>query len=384
MGMQTAPGYAALNSDNVTPFQHPVELDRNIAKANFRQSGALRGGDWALTPTGTSQQLSIAVGAGFILGQESAQQGGYMAWSDAAELKTFGAPSGSPRIDTLLLRVYDPQYGTLPSGTTRVQWDIVAGTPGATPSPQPDSAFISTGGQWVPGAWMKWAEVKILPGDTVIPTGQIYLPGSVISGVGTTWSQRYARQSGGVILCTSVSRPASPAIGDQIYEIDTKRHNIWNGTAWFWPYARGRVGGARWAGTGNFGTGISTEATNAALTLASFQPEANRAYKLKCRVQVVPSAGGVNSAIRIRETNTSGAVRGETVYYLNSATYGYKVDVEGEWDSGSSPAAVVWCITGQALAGGTISITGSGANFPTYFDIIDEGPVGNQTLNAGP
>lgn len=232
MGIQTAPGYIALNSDGVTPYQHPVELDRNQLKALYRQSGALRAGDWAVAPTATNQQVSISTGAGFVLGQESAQQGGYFAWSDASENKTFGAPSGSPRIDTLLLRIYDSQYGTLPSGTGRAQWDIVAGTPGATPAPQPDSAFISTGGQWVPGAWMKWAEVRINPGDTVIPSGQIYLPGSVVSGTGTTWSQRYTRQSAGTILCTSTSRPSAPATGDQIYEVDTRTQKVWTGAAW--------------------------------------------------------------------------------------------------------------------------------------------------------
>lgn len=384
MVMQTAPGYIALNSDNVTPFQHPVELDRNLAKAIFRQSGALRGGDWAVAPTGTNQQLSIAIGAGFVLGQESAQQGGYFAWSDTSENKTFGAPSGSPRIDTLLLRVYDPQYGTLPSGTSRVQWDIVAGTPGATPAVQPDSAFISTGGQWVPGAWMKWAEVRINPGDTVIPSGQIYLPGSVVSGAGTTWSARYARQSGGVIICTSVSRPASPAVGDQIYELDTKRHNIWNGSAWFWPYARGRVGGVQWTGSGNFGAGLSTEATNGTLTLASFQPEASRAYKLRAQVSMVGSANGVDAALRIRETNTAGALRGEFIAFLSKSVFGYKSIVEGEWNSGASPAAVVWCLTGTALAGGTLTLAGMGSANPAYFDIIDEGPSGNQTTSASP
>jgi hypothetical protein len=232
MGIQSAGGYFALNSDGVTPFQHPVELDRNLAEAMFRQSGALRGGDWAIAPTGTNQQISIAAGAGFINGQESAQQGGYFGWSDVSENKTFGAPSGSPRIDTLLLRAYDPQYGTLPSGTCRMQWDIVAGTPGATPVPQPDSAFISTGGQWVPGAWMKWAEVRINPGDTVIPAGQIYLPGSVVSGVGTTWSARYARGASSPILCTNASRPASPKQGDIILEIDTGAQFYYSGSAW--------------------------------------------------------------------------------------------------------------------------------------------------------
>lgn len=383
MGMQTAPGYIALNSDGVTPFQHPVELDRNLAEAMFRQSGALRGGDWALAPTGTSQQLSIAAGAGFINGQESAQQGGYFAWSDASENKTFGAPSGSPRIDTLLLRVYDPQYGTLPSGTSRVQWDIVAGTPGATPAVQPDSAFISTGGQWVPGAWMKWAEVRINPGDTVIPSGQIYLPGSVVSGTGTTWSAKYARGSGAPILCTSVSRPASPAVGDHIYEIDTKRHNIWNGSAWFWPYGRGLIGGTRYTGSSNFAVGITTEAVaNFSSTVAL---EANRSFRFAVRFSTDVTASGMVVAYRIRDTNVSGTVRAETVYYFGSTFNSYTVEVNGEYDTSTAESAHVFCLTAVVISGGgNVNIRGSGTTRPAYLELHDVGPVGNITISASP
>lgn len=385
MGIQTAPGYIALNSDGVTPFQHPVELDRNMAEAMFRQSGALRGGDWGLTPTGTNQQLSIAQGFGFVNGIESAQQGGYFAWSDAAELKTFGAPSGSPRIDTLLLRVYDPQYGTLPSGTSRVQWDIVAGTPGATPAVLADSVFTSPGAQWVPGAWMKWAEVRINPGDTVIPAGQIYLPGSVVSGTGTTWSAKYARQSGGVILCTSASRPASPALGDQIYETDTKRHNLWNGSAWYWPLPRGLVGGIRYTGVGNFATGVSTTELVINMTTPSFTPEANREYKIKGFVTGLPSAGGVLGSHNIRETNATGAVHASRVWNYTSAGTGYPIDLEGSYTTAGAPAAVVFVLSAVAISGGTLSFTGAGGpNKPAYIEIWDEGPAGLITTSATP
>lgn len=36
----------------------------------------------------------------------------------------------------------------------------------------------------------------------------------------------------GTIICTSTTRPASPFEGQQIYETDSKRVLIWNGTAW--------------------------------------------------------------------------------------------------------------------------------------------------------
>ena len=36
----------------------------------------------------------------------------------------------------------------------------------------------------------------------------------------------------GTIICTSTTRPATPFVGQQIYEADTSRNRYWNGTSW--------------------------------------------------------------------------------------------------------------------------------------------------------
>lgn len=41
----------------------------------------------------------------------------------------------------------------------------------------------------------------------------------------------------GTIICTSSTRPASPFVGQQIYETDTSKSLIYNGTAWVAPQA---------------------------------------------------------------------------------------------------------------------------------------------------
>ena len=41
----------------------------------------------------------------------------------------------------------------------------------------------------------------------------------------------------GTIICTSSTRPASPFVGQQIYETDTSKSLIYNGTAWVSPQA---------------------------------------------------------------------------------------------------------------------------------------------------
>jgi hypothetical protein len=214
MGLQTAPAYISL-----TGFNHPAELDRNIIeKISGNRTGAWRVGDFAVTPTGVAQQVSVAGGAATLVGVENATQGAYFAWSDAAETRTFGVPSGSARIDTLLLRVKDSQYGTIP-GSPAAYWDIVAGVPSGSPVARVDADFNSGGSFYVPGAWWRVADVRINPGDTTIPGGQI------------THNLRYIRAAGRVI-CTSATRPADPVIGDKVYETDTKYSREWDGTAW--------------------------------------------------------------------------------------------------------------------------------------------------------
>lgn len=42
----------------------------------------------------------------------------------------------------------------------------------------------------------------------------------------------------GTIICTSSTRPASPFVGQQIYETDTSKSLIYNGTAWVSPQAQ--------------------------------------------------------------------------------------------------------------------------------------------------
>lgn len=220
MGLQSTPAYAQ-------SIGSPANLDRQtLAAMAGARSGVYRYGNFALTPGGVTRQVNVAGGRAFIMGRENSQQGGYFVWSDASEVLSFPAPSASPRIDTLLLRVLDDQYGTI-TGLPRAYWDIVQGVPGASPSARPDSDFLSGGPFYLPGAWWRAADVRTNTIDTTVPAGQIYP------------TMDHVRVPGGDTLCLSTAnaagfggRPTDPAYNDYIRETDTDIRRRWNGSAW--------------------------------------------------------------------------------------------------------------------------------------------------------
>lgn len=214
MTLQSVPGY-------VSDLAHPTELDRNLLKGLFRQTGRLRYGDFTVTPGAGSGQLNISAGAASIAGQEDDSQGSYFAWSEDDETAavTLPDPSGQPRYDAVLLRIADSQYGTVPS-TSMAYWDYVMGVPAGSPTVLADSWFQSGGGAYVPGGFFRVCDVLRAPGDTTVPIGQIYPTYTHVSPIG------------GYIFCRSNYRPATPLLGDRIYEVDTKLRYEWNGSAW--------------------------------------------------------------------------------------------------------------------------------------------------------
>jgi hypothetical protein len=214
MGLQTAPGYILKQSDGTTDFQHPIELARNLTDAMFaRRSGVLQYGDFAVTTPGSGLTVNIAAGAAAIHGVESSTQGAYFVWSNASDAVSFGAPSASTRYDTILIRVADNQYGSIPVAP-QAYFDVVAGASGAGAA-RADSFFNTGGGAYVPGAWYRLADVKIDPGDTSVAANKIFQTFNYVNG------------PGGLILCSSTNRPPGVA-GRKIYETDTNLEYFWD------------------------------------------------------------------------------------------------------------------------------------------------------------
>jgi hypothetical protein len=197
MGLQPVPLYIG-----EALFNNPVENDRNLLELLFSRTGLMRVGHFKVTPTGTARQVSVAAGGAILVGVESSTQGAYMVWSDAADTYTFAAAAGNPRIDTLVMRAIDEQYGSDP-GISRSEIEIVQGVAAASPTARADSYFNVGGAAYKPGAWYRLADVRINLVDGVLPSGQITEP------------LQYARV-GGWVVCTSTTRPTDQQAGDRI------------------------------------------------------------------------------------------------------------------------------------------------------------------------
>lgn len=216
MGLQTVPAYIGK-----TGYTHPVETDRNVLRTiGGARTGLTRFGDFAVTPTGVSGQISIARGAAFLLGVESNLQGAYHVWSDAAVTASFAAASGNPRIDSLILRVSDDQYGTIP-GSPQAYFEVVQGVASGSPVARADSYFNSGGGGYVPGAWYRVADVRRNLGDTTIPAGQI------------THNLQYSRYSiGDQLIANGSSFPSDAKVKDEVVRSDNGLRYWYDGTVW--------------------------------------------------------------------------------------------------------------------------------------------------------
>lgn len=162
MPLQSAP-LAIAN----TTFDHPAELFRNLIKTMYGgRAGTLQPSHFSLTPVVGALQLTISSGGIVIPGTETAAaQGSYFAWSESDQTLAWPGPSASDRIDSLILRIADDQYGTIP-GANGASWAVVQGVPGASPVARADSEFGVGGAFYVPGAWLRYANVRVNTTDT--------------------------------------------------------------------------------------------------------------------------------------------------------------------------------------------------------------------------
>jgi hypothetical protein len=153
--------------------------------------------------------VNIGSGACAIPGTEAVTQGTYFVYNDGTVNKTISASSPTqPRKDAIIAQVLDSEY----SGASNLwQLAVITGTPSGSPvlPTLPVNSFLL-------------AEVNVLAAATQITTANI------------TNRQVYANGLGGVLPCSSTTRPSLSLTprGQTIWEIDTGKMLANSGSFW--------------------------------------------------------------------------------------------------------------------------------------------------------
>lgn len=195
---------------------HPAETVRRFAYATMGQRGGIvNSGDLAVSQNGTpNMTVNVAAGQVYVLGTESANQGLYYGENrTTASLNIAAADATNARRDLIVARVKDAAYS---GATNSFTLEAVTGTPAASPSDPttPANCFVL-------------ARVAVAAGATTVVTANLTDLRT------TTTGQTRAAALGGIIPCTSSTRPTTNLYaGLHIYETDTKLVYAYNGSSW--------------------------------------------------------------------------------------------------------------------------------------------------------
>lgn len=159
----------------------------------------------------------------------------------------------------------------------------------------------------------------------------------------------------GLTICTSATRPASPAVGQNIYETDTGKHLVYYGatTSWRPPWANpwGYISFATTASAIN-----STGNSYASLLSWSGTPLANRRYLMVGIVSLSGTgAGNLTSAIG----NSVGTTDITQVSYSSASGYYYSQTVQNVYTTTGSAMTKVFQFAQTSGTGPATAVSGA-------------------------
>jgi hypothetical protein len=214
MTVNNPPSY--LQNDGPNAEQHR----QHMTAAFGEHEGVIKG--LAVTEKSGTPNMSVDVSEGRVLvaGTEGTYQGLYMCHNRGVEnLAISASDPTNDRYDLIVATVEDADY----SGATDAwKLDVVSGTPAATPlfPAIDDNTFVL-------------ATVLVQNGVSSIVDADITDIRSGSDTDGTTALTNYGFAAlQGVIRCTSSTRPQSPEEGWSIYETDTDREYVYDGSGW--------------------------------------------------------------------------------------------------------------------------------------------------------
>jgi hypothetical protein len=345
---------AELQASWIAASSHPADTDRLVLEGLLNPPGAAASGakygvgsaatELAVTENGTpNMTVNVAAGHAWIDGTENANQGAYHGYNDASKSLTITAAHATlARKDLIVAKVQDAAY----SGATNA-WSLAVVTGTAAGSPTEPVVPVNA---------IVLAMIDVPALDTAITNSQI------------TDRRRRASALGGVVVCTSATRPTTPYVGQDIFETDTKRAYFWNGTDWSPHGAGGELGyGANSANQAGITTEVDVTNVAAPVTVAT-----GRKIKVYAELGVGSTVATDVIRLTLKEGGTSLQIR-DIVPGITSGTSG-NVILAATARLTPSAGAHTYKATLQRLAGsGTLTVAGN-ATYPSFIQVTDEGP----------
>lgn len=199
---------------------HPADRHRQWMRYVHGNRGGVVSGSLVVTQNGTpNMSVNVADGICWVPGTENTYQGHYVVENQGAlNVLIAAADPTNPRRDLIIVRVRDAIY----SGASNVATiEAVTGTPAASPA---DPA-LPAGSCWV------IARVAVAAAAASITNAN--LTRFAEGGTGYTGQNGAAAALGGVVVCTSGTRPTAGLYeGLVAYETDTNRVLFYDGASW--------------------------------------------------------------------------------------------------------------------------------------------------------
>ncbi|MGE0344170.1 MAG: hypothetical protein AB7O86_14020 [Porticoccaceae bacterium] len=330
---------------------HPAEgVRRAFGSMMGNRSGIVASGHLAVSEKSGTPNMSVDVAEGQLVlkGSEGTYQGLYLCEArGTTNLAISAADATNPRRDLIVARVRDSAYS---GATNTFSLEVVTGTPAGSPS---DPSLPS-------GTCFVLARVQVAASASSITNANI----TDLRGNYSTAQYGRAAALGGTIPCTSSTRPTSPFVGQPIYETDTKRMAISDGTNWIVPYPLGEL--ARTNRTSNsaaFGTSVTYFDTVTATLLA------NR--KIRVRVAGNILAGTAGQTVSLGVATNAGTILNQAyMYWNNPVAKAMACDAQFNSGAGGSLTYKISAFTDVSTA-----IIAAGATSYAYIAIYDEGPA---------
>jgi hypothetical protein len=280
---------------NVSPLVNARDERRRframVQSVPAGQSFVYKAQDFAVSPVGAGTTLQVQVGAcqaggGAVIYGQDAAQGAYFVYNDALlTLPVAIADASNPRIDTVILRIFDDEI--TPGSGFSVSATVIAGAPAASPAPPA-----------LPRDSIAIADVRVNAAVTGIVAGNITDRRGLASTLIRPWGVAWGNIANVALLANvSLAAIADVAVLQVPFNPLAGRR-----------YVASLSGGWIWLANGTSAIGWITDGTPTQLAGFQYTGVAGQASAFSCRTPMLTAAVPGN-ILKVRAQGSGSDVR---------------------------------------------------------------------------